>query len=160
MIWGSSQIEMYPMFNVILITSPYNAGIAAQWSKRLHPILRGPISNPSNVMIYHHEIVVSVPGSSENVWLSKLMPVSIHVQILDWSWSVDKNDGVHWGGKGNLKIAWFCRQTVLIGCVKCGRRGGGVQNPEICSDILNGYGFWLLQVLLDHCLRPLDRRNN
>ena len=28
-------------------------------------------------------------------------------------------------GGGGLRIARFCRQIVLIGCVKCGRRGKG-----------------------------------
>ena len=29
------------------------------------------------------------------------------------------------GGRGGLRIARFCGQIVLIGCVKCGRRGEG-----------------------------------
>ena len=34
-------------------------------------------------------------------------------------------------------IARFCGQIVLIGCVKCGQRGGGgVENPENFADVL------------------------
>ena len=36
------------------------------------------------------------------------------------------------GGRGGLRIARFCGQIVLIGCVKCGQRGeGGLKIPKI-----------------------------
>ena len=36
-----------------------------------------------------------------------------------------------------MRIARFCGQIVLIGCVKLGRRGGGaVENPENFADVL------------------------
>ena len=34
------------------------------------------------------------------------------------------------GGRGGSRIAQFCGQTVLIGCVKCGRGGGGCQKSQ------------------------------
>ena len=37
-----------------------------------------------------------------------------------------------------MKIAIVCGQIVLIGCLKCGQRGRGVQNPKIYADVLNG----------------------
>ena len=37
-----------------------------------------------------------------------------------------------------MKIAIVCGQLVLIGCLKCGQRGRGVQNPKIYADVLNG----------------------
>ena len=37
-------------------------------------------------------------------------------------------------GGGGSRIAQFCGQTVLIGCVKCGRGGGGShKSPKICG---------------------------
>ena len=39
-------------------------------------------------------------------------------------------------GEGGSRIAQFCGQIRLIGCVKCGRGGGGVKNHAIFADIL------------------------
>ena len=52
-------------------------------------------------------------------------------------------------GEGGLRIARFCGQIVLIGCVKCGRRGRGVENPENFADVLY---VWSLVVQLFSCL--------
>ena len=35
-----------------------------------------------------------------------------------------------------MRIARFYGQMILIGCVKCGRRGRGVENPENFADVL------------------------
>ena len=44
----------------------------------------------------------------------------------------------HGGGEGGSRIAQFCGQIVVIGCVKCGQGGGGVDNPKNYADVICG----------------------
>ena len=60
------------------------------------------------------------------------------------------------GGRGGLRIARFCGQIVLIGCVKCGQRGeGGLKIPKILrtSFMYGPQGRFELYILSSACGR-------
>ena len=67
------------------------------------------------------------PDSIDEIFASVFAWVFPQGAILKWR--------PHGGGRGGWKIAPFCGRTVLIGCVKCGWRGG-VKKSENFADVI------------------------